>query len=82
MNWAYWMRCKTLTKSEYNNLYLYLIRKLDALEGELIDCQNRLRYRRADHVDVLEYQIALTRLQAFSEFSKDVNLILNLKDKE
>ncbi|MDE5564278.1 MAG: hypothetical protein K2I93_03910 [Oscillospiraceae bacterium] len=68
-----------MSQVEADALYLYLIRRLDKLEGELIECQNHLRLaRRPDEQDFLAYIRALNRFQMFVETSRDVAEILKL----
>ncbi len=66
---------------EADALYLYLIRRLDKLEGELTESHNHLRTERCpDDVDCLEHIVALNRLRMFSETARDVAAIFKLAD--
>ncbi|MDE5564281.1 MAG: hypothetical protein K2I93_03925 [Oscillospiraceae bacterium] len=70
-----------MRRAESDALYLYLIRRLDKLEGELTESQNHLRTERCpDELDCLEHIVALNRLRAFIEFSRDVAAILKMVD--
>lgn len=70
-----------MRQAESDALYLYLIRRLDKLEGELTESQNHLRLvRRPNEQDCLAHIRALNRLQMFMETSRDVAEILKLVD--
>lgn len=75
-----------MRRSESDELYLYLMRKLDKLESDLTDSQNHLRLaRRPDELDCLAHIRAINRFQMFMETSRDVAAILRLheiKEKE
>ena len=70
-----------MRRAEADALYLYLIRRLDKLEGELTESQNHLRTERCpDELDCLEHIVALNRLRMFSEIARDLAEILKLVD--
>lgn len=65
-----------MNKREKEMLLAYLANEHTRKEDDLIDCQNRMRWRRIDEVDCMEMTIALARLKAFEEFQKAVLSIL------
>lgn len=70
-----------MKRAEADAMYLYLIRRLDKLEGELIESHNHLRAERCpDELDCLEHIVALNRLRTFSETARDLAEILKLVD--
>lgn len=56
----------------------YLTNKLDKLEKDIIQLQQRLTKREADAVDCLELALARERLIAFEEYYKEASAILKL----
>lgn len=66
-------------QSHKDILSLYFLRRICALEDNVMEYRNRIRYRKYDTVDLLELIIAEERLQAFREFRSDIMNILNLK---
>ena len=71
-----------LRKSEREMLDAYLLNFGTFLQDDLTELQNRVRFRKIDSVDLLEMTIALERLRAFQEFSKNVRAILHMCDVE
>lgn len=63
-------------------LSLYFLRRVCALEDDVTEYANRIRYRRHDQIDFLELMLAEERLKAFCEFRSDIMSILNLKLKD
>ena len=56
----------------------YLNNKLDKLEKDILQLQERLTKREADAVDCLELALARERLIAFGEYYKEAVAILKL----
>lgn len=71
-----------MNAAEREILYQYFVSQRTRLEDEFEFCQARLRYRRTDSVDCLEYMIAKERLNAFIEFSDDVQHLLKIVRKD
>lgn len=71
-----------MTSAEREILYQYFVSQRTRLEDEFEICQSRLRYRRTDSIDCLEFMIAKERLQAFIEFSDDVQHLLKIVRKD
>lgn len=65
-----------MNKREKEMLLAYLANEHTRKQDDLIDCQNRVRWRRIDEVDCMEMTIALARLKAFEEFRTAVLSIL------
>lgn len=69
-----------MTEREKEKLLAYLLNELIRLESDMIDCQNRVRWRKPDEVDCLECMLAINRLKTFKDFSKAVMMLLALDD--
>lgn len=67
-----------MTEHEKTLLFMYLIHRGDLLEDEFRELQTTIRYRRIDSCDCIELSIALERLAAFREFSRDITALLKL----
>lgn len=67
-----------MRKRELEMLSAYLYNKSVALENNLIEQKNLLRYRNVTEVDMLEMIIAQTEYRVFTETCKDINSILSL----
>lgn len=67
-----------MRKRETEMLLAYLYNKSVALENNLIECKNILRYRNTTEIDMLEMIIAQTEYRVFTETCKDINAILKL----
>lgn len=57
---------------------MYINNNRDKLQEDVRQLQQRIRYRNADAVDCLELSLALERLNAFEEFSRQATAILRL----
>lgn len=71
-----------MRKSEVEFLQAYFLNYLTVLEGDVVQLRQNVRYRNIDPVDCLELSLALERLQAFKEFTKNVRAILKLSTCE
>lgn len=72
-----------MNRKETELLAAYLHNYHVVLEDDLVELRNRVRYRCIDPVDCLELILALERLSAFENFSKNVRAILRIsKDVE
>lgn len=69
-------------QSHREMLSLYFLRRICQLEADVVEYENRIRYRRHDQIDYLELMLAEERLQAFKEFRSDIMSILSLKLKD
>lgn len=67
-----------MRKRESEMLSAYLYNKSVALENNLIECKNILRYRNTTEIDMLEMIIAQAEYRVFTEICKDINTILRL----
>lgn len=70
-----------MRQKEIEFLQAYFLNYLTVLEGDVTQIRNNLRFRSVDQVDCLELALALERLQAFKEFSKNVRAILRITEK-
>lgn len=60
-------------------LMRYICNYRTKLEREVQQYSANVRYRRIDTLDCLELLLAIERLNAFKEITKDILLILDLK---
>lgn len=67
-----------MRKRELEMLTAYLYNKSVALENNLIEQKNILRYRNVTEIDMLEMIIAQVEYRIFTEICKDINAILKL----
>lgn len=70
-----------MNKREKEMLLAYLLNEHTRKQDDLIECQNRMRWRRIDEVDCVEMTIAIARLKAFEEFQTAVLSILKCYEK-
>ncbi len=70
-----------MKNKEVELLWRYFINNLTALEQEVQQLQQNLRYRRIDTVDCHELALAIERLNTFQKVSNDILLLLRL-DKD
>lgn len=70
-----------MKNKEIELLWRYIINNLTALEQEVQQLQQNLRYRRIDTVDCHELALAIERLNTFRKVSNDILLLLRL-DKD
>lgn len=70
-----------MKNKEVELLWRYFINNLTALEQEVQQLQQNLRYRRIDTVDCHELALAIERLNTFRKVSNDILLLLRL-DKD
>ncbi len=59
-------------------LMTYIVNNRDRLQEDVIELQQRIRYRDVDAVDCLELSLAIERLSAFDDFSRSVMAIMRL----
>lgn len=71
-----------MRQKEIEVLYAYFINYQTILEGDVNQLRQNVRYRNVDTVDCLELALALERLAAFKEFSKNVRALLNMRNCE
>lgn len=69
-----------MRQKEVEVLYAYFINYQTILEGDVNQLRQNVRYRNIDTVDCLELALALERLAAFKEFSKNVRALLNMRN--
>ena len=70
-----------MKNKEVELLWRYFINNLTAMEQEVQQLQQNLRYRRIDTVDCHELALAIERLNTFRKVSNDILLLLRL-DKD
>mgnify|MGYP004594174201 FL=1 len=70
-----------MKNNEVELLWRYIINNLTALEQEVQQLQQNLRYRRIDTIDCHELALAIERLNTFRKVSNDILLLLRL-DKD
>lgn len=71
-----------MTQREYEFLSAYFLNYMTILEGEVTQIRNNVRFRSIDQVDCLELALAIERLNAFKDFTKNVRAILKLSKFE
>lgn len=69
-------------KSHKELLNAYFLHTEIELEGVVHECENRIKYRHHDSIDLLELMLAEERLQVFSEFRRNVLSLLKIELKE
>ena len=67
-------------KSLKRLIYEYLVNNRQRLQDDYDNQVKLVKYREVDALDVYEYQLAITRLQAFEEFSRDIVQLLRISD--
>lgn len=67
-----------LTKRQKEMYYSYIYNHREFLWQDIQQLQQNLRYRRIDSIDCLEMALALERLNAFDDFVKTLNVILEI----
>lgn len=70
-----------MKNKEVELLWRYFINNLTALEQEVQQLQQNVRYRRIDTIDCHELALAIERLNTFRKVSNDILLLLRL-DKD
>lgn len=70
-----------MKNKEVELLWRYILNNLTALEQEVQQLQQNLRYRRIDTIDCHELSLAIERLNTFQKVSNDILLLLRL-DKD
>nr|DAX11341.1 MAG TPA: hypothetical protein [Inoviridae sp.] len=70
-----------MKNKEVELLWRYFINNLTALEQEVQQLQQNLRYRRIDTIDCHELALAIERLNTFQKVSNDILLLLRM-DKD
>ena len=70
-----------MKNNEVELLWRYIINNLTALEQEVQQLQQNLRYRRIDTIDCHELALAIERLNTFRKVSNDILLLLR-SDKD
>lgn len=70
-----------MKNKEIELLWRYIINNLTALEQEVQQLQQNLRYRRIDTIDCHELALAIERLNTFQKVSNDILLLLRI-DKD
>lgn len=64
--------------TEKELLWAFIVNEEGRLEGEVVELQNRIRFRRINQNDCFELALALQRLDDFREFALIVIRLLNL----
>lgn len=67
-------------KSLKRLIYEYLVNNRQRLQDDYDNQVKLVKYRDVDALDVYEYQLAITRLQAFEEFSRDIVQLMRISD--
>ena len=67
-------------KSLKRLIYEYLVNNRQRLQDDYDNQVKLVKYRDVDALDVYEYQLAITRLQAFEEFSHDIVQLMRISD--
>lgn len=67
-----------MSRKEKEMLMSYFVNELVRKENDLVECQNRMRWRHPDEVDCIEMVIAIARLKVFQEVQDAVLAILSL----
>lgn len=67
-----------MKNKEIELLWRYILNNLTALEQEVQQLQQNLRYRKIDTVDCHELSLAIERLNTFQKVSNDILLLLRL----
>lgn len=70
-----------MKNKEVELLWRYILNNLTAMEQEVQQLQQNLRYRRIDTIDCHELALAIERLNTFQKVSNDILLLLRL-DKD
>ena len=65
-----------MKNNEVELLWRYIINNLTALEQEVQQLQQNLRYRRIDTIDCHELALAIERLNTFRKVSNDILLLI------
>lgn len=67
-----------MRKIEKELFLSYIINQRDRFDSEIQEQQRRIRYRRIDVVDLVEYMLLLERISAFEEFVANSLALLHL----
>lgn len=67
-----------MKSKEVELLWRYILNNLTAMEQEVQQLQQNLRYRKIDTVDCHELSLAIERLNTFQKVSNDILLLLRL----
>lgn len=70
-----------MKNKEVELLWRYILNNITAMEQEVQQLQQNLRYRRIDTIDCHELALAIERLNTFQKVSNDILLLLRL-DKD
>lgn len=68
-----------MKQRELEKLLNYYVNKEVRLHCDIVDYADRYRLRDCDQVDHLESIIAITRYQAFIEYSKEISRLLEIE---
>lgn len=61
-------------------IYEYLVNNRQRLQDEYDNQVKLVKYRDVDALDVYEYQLSITRLQAFEEFAHDIIQLIRISE--
>lgn len=67
-----------MTEKERELIKAYLLNEDIRLDDEVRGIQQRLRYRRIDTVDAIEFALLLERYTSFKQFRKCIERLLSL----
>lgn len=67
-----------MKNKEVELLWRYILNNLTAMEQEVQQLQQNVRYRNIDTVDCYELALAIERLNTFQKISNDILLLLRL----
>ena len=67
-----------MTQNEKDLIAAYIYNNYVRLEDNLITLQNRIRFRKVDVADCMEYICALQEFETFKEITGHIKLLLKL----
>lgn len=67
-----------MKNKEVELLWRYILNNLTAMEQEVQQLQQNLRYRRIDTIDCHELSLAIERLNTFQKVSNDILSLLRM----
>lgn len=71
-----------MKQTEKELIWAYIVNQEGRLEAEVVELQNRIRFRRININDCVELELCLQRLDDFREFALTVIRLLNLDNRD
>ena len=71
-----------MKQTEKELLWAYIVNEEGRLEAEVVELQNRIRFRRITVNDCVELELSLQRLDDFREFALTIIRLLNLDNRD